>query len=191
MTELEAINKMLRDAGDSPVSTLVNDGVNDTDTAQQILAAKTIQILDPGQNFNKKIVTLSPDSNGNIQLGNNVLRVDATDYTVNVVARSSTLWDLDNNTDVFTDAVEVEIVYSLDFEDIPPATQNWIVAEASREYQMLTVGDAHKDAYLAEQEMLAKARFRKADALQRDSSFIDGTNNRTNDVRARYGRSSL
>ena len=170
---------MRKDSSEPPVSTLINDGTNDTDLAQQILKAKRIEYLDEGKYFNVSTKTLYPDDNGNILLASTTLNVDAVDHTRNVTPTGTRLYDLDNNTDVFTKEIKVIITSDMAFELIPHAWQRAIVAEASRDYQMLTAGDPAVDNYLAEQELKAKARARKAEASQRDSSWLDGTNNNT------------
>ena len=128
LSKLDAINRMLRASGEYPVSTLAVTGSNDVSMAIQTLDEITMQCQLTGLNCNTVIETLSPDSNGKIYIPDTVLAVDTVDVDINrnIVQRGRNptyLFDVDENTDVFTTTVKLKITYALPFEDLPTAEQ--------------------------------------------------------------------
>jgi len=104
LDKLGAVNLMLSASGETKVSTLVDDGINDTDVAQQVLDEIIIEVLTDGWYFNTVKKTLSPDTTGRIAISDNYLRVEGggNDYRRQLTVRDKYLYDLDNDTDQFT-----------------------------------------------------------------------------------------
>jgi hypothetical protein len=73
-----------------------------------------------GWHWNREVHSLSPDINGNINLPNNVAKVDTTgiDYPVDVVQRGLRLFNIDDNTYVFTRPIKLQLYVILDFTDL-------------------------------------------------------------------------
>lgn len=174
LDKLGAINLMLTSTGEQKVSTLVDDGVNDTDDAQQVLDEITIEVLSDGWDFNQIRTVLSPDTSGNISVTNNYLRIDGTDtdYRRRFTVRSNKLYDLDNATDVFDKAVTLKVTQNLEFDDIPSACAFFIARSAARVYQQQTRGDPQADQILAQQELRAWERLKKDNAKTQDFNWI-------------------
>jgi hypothetical protein len=180
LTKLDAVNRMLRAAGEYPVSTLSVTGSNDVSMAIQTLDEITLQVQLTGLNCNTIVETLYPDSTGRIYIPDTVLAVDSTntDINRNIVQRGRTptyLFDVDNNTDVFTEPVKVKITYSLSFESLPTAEQFDITDQAARMYQMATVGEMSQDRLLQETAMMSRAKSRAANMRSMDASFMNNT----------------
>ena len=89
LTKLEAVNIILDSIGETPVSSL-ESGLPDAEAAVTKLDEinKTVQSKGWHQNTEKKL-KLVPDSNKNIVVANNYLRVDTTGTTksINVAPR--------------------------------------------------------------------------------------------------------
>ncbi len=171
---LGAVNLMLAAAGEQKVSTLIDDGVNDTDFAQQILNEKILEVVSDGWDFNVVKLTLSPDNSNKITVSTNYLRVDAAgdDYGRRFAVRNNFLYDLDDNTDQFTADVEVKVVQNISFEDFPSPLRFYIARAAARTYQMQTVGDPQIDQILAQEELRAWERCKKDSSKTKDKSWI-------------------
>lgn len=171
---LGAVNLMLAAAGEQKVNTLVDDGVNDTDFAQQILNEVIIETVADGWDFNIVKKTLSPDTSNKITVSKNYLRVDASgdDYGRRLAVRDGFLYDLDDDTDQFATDVEVKVTQNIDFEDFPSPLRFYIARAAARIYQMQTVGDPQIDQRLAEDELRAWERCKKDSAKTQDQSWI-------------------
>ena len=183
MTSLKAVNRMLRAAGEAPVNSLTDDGVNDVSIAEQILEQIT-EDLQLGLNASTTVETRQPDSNGYIAIPDNTIEIDTTDddrgINVSMRGRNPTrLFNVDDNTLVWTDEVEVLITVAQDFEALPSALQLWVADEAAREYQMSVVGDRGVDRILADRSMRSRARARAADMRERDANWTQGRNQRS------------
>ena len=180
LTKLDAVNRMLRAAGEYPVSTLSVTGSNDVSMAIQTLDEITLQCQLTGLNCNTVIEDMTPDSNGKIYIPDTVLAIDTTETDINrnIVQRGRTptyLFDVDNNTDVFTDLIKVKVTYALAFEGLPTAEQFEIVDQAARMYQMATVGEPQQDRLLQETAFMSRAKSRAANMRSLDGSFMNNT----------------
>jgi len=183
LSKLDAVNRILRASGEYPVSTLSVTGSNDVTLAIQTLDEVALQCQLTGLNCNTVDKEVLPDINGRIWIPDNTLSVDTigTDYSRNLVQRGRNptyLFDVDNNTEVFTvgTAINVRITTSLEFESLPTAEQFEIVDQAARMYQMATVGEAAQDKLLQEIAFMSRAKSRAADMRSRDvSAFTSNT----------------
>jgi hypothetical protein len=182
LSKLQAINRILRASGEYPVSTLAVTGSNDVTIAIQTLDEIATYCQMQGLNCNTVVTTALPDSTGKIYVPDSTLHVDTTglDYDRNVVQRGRTptyLFDVDNNTDVFEigTALNIKIVSSIDFEDLPTSEQFEITDAAARMYQMATVGEIAQDKLLAEIAFMSRYKGRAANMRSQDVSFTNNT----------------
>lgn len=193
LSKLEAVNRILRSAGEFPVNSLLSAS-NDTLMAETVLDEQTLFANMEGSLQNTYYTTLTPDSNGKIMLGDNVLHIETcgADAPLLVTTRGSNptyLYDIGNNTDVFTSSLKVQQVLRLEFEDLPTQAQFAVADTAARLYQMQTVGDTTQDQLLSQQQMLSTARARQADTRQRKASFLFGNSPSPYSGRTTLGRS--
>lgn len=183
LSKLDAVNRILRASGEYPVSTLAVTGSNDVTLAIQTLDEVTLQCQMTGLNCNTVEKTFLPDVDGHIFIPDDTLAIDTvgTDYGRNIVQRGRTptyLFDVDNNTDVFTigTPLNVRITVSLSFESLPTAEQFEVTDQAARMYQMATVGEMAQDKLLQEIAFMSRAKSRAADMRSRDvSAFTSNT----------------
>lgn len=179
-SRLTAVNRILMFAGEQPVNSLSDDGINDTALAEAALDQCTAEIQKEGLTVNTEIHTYAPDVEGNIYLPTGTLRVDAVKFNRNVTQRGyqpTRLYDLDNNTYTFTDEIEINLVVGIAFEDLPMDIQFAIVDKAARMYQMITVGDTNMDQILAEQELRSRMGMMRANEEQGDFNLFKNMNN--------------
>jgi hypothetical protein len=183
LSKLDAVNRILRASGEYPVSTLAVTGSNDVTLAIQTLDEVALQCQMTGLNCNTVEKEYLPDIDGHIFIPDDTLAIDTvgTDYGRNVVQRGRTptyLFDVDNNTDIFTvgTPLNVRITVSLSFESLPTAEQFEVVDQAARMYQMATVGEMAQDKLLQEIAFMSRAKSRAADMRSRDvSAFTSNT----------------
>lgn len=191
MTKLEAINRMLRAAGEYPVSTIDGGGVNDTILAVQTLDEQVMYACSEKNYWNCVVHTLIPDADGLIKVDDRTIAVDATDRSFHLQTRGRTptfLYNVGTNTDKFTKPIEVMQQLLVDFEALPTATQFEACDTACRYYQMATVGDVAQDRVLTQQMLQSRGLAKAADARQRDANFMGGSS--LNARNARTYRSS-
>ena len=182
LSKLDAVNRILRAAGEYPVSTRAVTGSNDVVIAVQTLDEVTLQAQLQGLNCNTVITTVLTDSTGHIYIADTTLHVDTvgTDIDRNVVQRGrlpTYLFDVDNNTDIFElgSSLNVKMVSALTFDSLPTAEQFEVVDQAARMYQMATVGEALQDKLLAEIAFMSRAKGRAQNMRSLDASFTKNT----------------
>ena len=179
MTELEAVNTMLVTIGEQPVSSLDNlAGLQDASIARQILSNISRAVQSKGWVFNLDLqVTYTPDSNGEINLGSNVIRIDTTSKvrsaTKDIVERGGKLYDREKNTSVFTDTVKVDRVIVLNFDDLPEAARRYIATRAARVFHDRVVGSGELHRFFQEDEGQAWSELLEYEAEVGDYTIFD------------------
>ena len=113
-TKLEAVNVMLTSIGEAPVNSLIS-GLEDAELAETILESVNKETQSKGWIFNTDLkLSLSPNTDNQIVLPDNYLRVDTRDTLrsskKDIVERGRKLYDRIGNSFTFTDAVTVDVV---------------------------------------------------------------------------------
>lgn len=141
-TELDTVNKMLGSIGQTPVNTLEVTGIGDVATARRYLTDTLRDVQAVGWSWNTdRNYTLSPDTRGYIAVPSGALDVDAEDKTISIVVRRNpvtgamSLWDGDNKTFVFSSAVDVQIIWGYNYNDLPQTARTYIGTLAARRFQ--------------------------------------------------------
>ena len=179
MTELEAVNTMLVTIGEQPVSSLDNlAGLQDASIARQILSNISRAVQSKGWVFNLDLqVTYTPDSNGEINLGSNVLRIDTTSKvrssTKDIVERGGKLYDREKNTSIFTDSVKVDRVIVLNFDDLPEVARRYIATRSARVFHDRVVGSGELHRFFQEDEGQAWSELLEYEAEVGDYTIFD------------------
>ena len=181
LSKLEAVNRILRSAGEFPVSTL-NSQSNDTLLAVSVLDEQTLYANMEGSLQNTVYTTITATADGQFLLPDSLLHIETVGEDAGILVSTrrnnpTLLYDVVNNTTTWTcSTLDVQQVIRLDFEDLPTQQQFSVTDYASRLYQMQTVGDVNQDALLAQQQMLSDARSKQADARSRKANFLWGMN---------------
>ena len=148
MTRLEVINAMLSSVGQLPVSTLDSTHPFVT-TTRAVLDSVDKHVQAIGWWFNKDFnISLSPDAGGNIVLPTTVLTVDPVNPNIPYLQRGGKLYDPYSASSTFTDAVVVNLISLLDFEEIPEPAAMYIKRRAVLEYFLDFDGEKIKLEYL-------------------------------------------
>ena len=176
-TELEAINTMLSTIGESPVNMVEDTGNVDVVIARQILQSVSREVQARGWHFNtEKNYTITPDSKGYLVLPNTVLKADTVypDGSKDVVVRGNKLYDRENHTYVFTDAVKVEMTVLLTFDELPEVARNYVTIRASRIFQERVVGSDTLQAFNSQYEARAMVSLMEYEADTADLNILSG-----------------
>ena len=162
-TELSAVNSILGAIGQSPVTSIVKENP-EIGFIYNLLRDANVDLQNEGWHFNtERHVEYTPDDDGKIAIGGDILRMDTTDgwvdRTHDVVKRSGYLYDKYNHTDDFSDhsSIKLDIVKLLAFEDIPSVFQRYIIYKASRMAATQLVANAQLVQLLTLQEQQARA----------------------------------
>lgn len=172
--KLTAVNRVLRAAGENPVSTLATTA-GDALLAEAILDEVNYEVQCVGLTVNTEEQELEPDVDSHIQFQDTVLHVQVLDEDDLIIMRGRTpqyLYNSSQNTDEFEDNIRARITYGLEFEELPFPIQLWITDEAARRYQHVAVGDAQSDQLLREVWMQSRARGRASDIRSRAASIF-------------------
>ena len=175
MSELEAVNKILAVAGDSPVQTLDDDYIQ-SDLAQQVLTRASRKVQSAGWWFNEEEdYNLIPDISGFITLGVNMISVVANDDAGTVVQRGAKLYDRLNRTYVFTEQVNVDTILMLEWDELPQAARQYIVDVACNQYNDDFFGSQDIKANLNRNEQASYLILKQEDTDSRDVNMLQNT----------------
>lgn len=195
ITQLKAVNHMLLHAGSSPVSDLLGASGVDTGIALDILDEASMDYQMRGIVNNQNVVKLTPDETTGLILlpsggdgdDNGIIHVEllsrhfSSEFNIQIRIRvndgltAPKLFNVTDDTEVFTDS-EYRVRYTKDlkWESLDTVAQRAIMARAARIYQMYLQGDDEADRYLAEQELIYKARLVGEDIYDRERNIFFG-----------------
>ena len=169
----KAVNQALRYLAIAPVSsfTTSDTGYN----ALKVVTEVDNLIQAEGWHYNtEKGITLSPDVSGNITPANAttypVLGFDADkyeDYKHNIVLRGNLLYNVIKQTDVFTTKVKGDLLLKIDWQELPPIFQRYIVIRSAKEL----AGILGKPEYM--QPLAIEESRARMEAIQYDSENAD------------------
>lgn len=177
-SQLEAINTMLSCISESPVATLSQAGLVDVDTAISVLNEVSRRTQAMGWQFNQETeYPLVRDVNGHIVLPTNVLTVDTTaEYSAyDVVQRAAGLYDKKTRSYVFDKDIEVDIVFLLEWDDLPEPARQYIMIAASRIFQARQLGSDTQHKFSAADEFQAKAVLNSLEGETGDYNILSGS----------------
>lgn len=167
LTKLDAVNVCLSAMGEPKVNSLEGAAV-DAQMAASLIDETSMSVQAMGWHWNKEVHTLSPDVDGYLNLPANTARVDTIDtsFTTDVVQRGQRLYNVGDNTFIFTSPVKVEIYVVLPFEQLPLPAKQFIALRSARQFQQRLLGTDTLDKFLAQQEQNAWI------ALQQDNLAV-------------------
>ena len=169
----KAVNQALRYLAIAPVSsfTTSDTGYN----ALKVVTEIDNLIQAEGWHYNtEKGITLSPDGSGNITPASAttypVLGFDSDkyeDHKHNIVLRGSLLYNVTKQTDVFTTKVKGDLLLKIDWQELPPIFQRYIVIRSAKEL----AGILGKPEYM--QPLAIEESRARMEAIQYDSENAD------------------
>lgn len=171
---LDAVNDMIGAIGEAPVNTIENSENVDVINAIRVLERVNREVQSKGWPFNHiEFTKLNPDVyTKKIRWQSDFLYLVGTDGT-KYVQKNEYIYDLDNQTDTFTDAIEVECIRLVDFELLPFHARAYISARAARIFQNRTLGDAEIENELRTQEAEAWAALQEYELELYDWTVFD------------------
>ena len=183
-TELSAVNSILGAIGQAPVTTLgtVSAGVEAKDNPEiafifNLLRDANVDTQAEGWHFNtEEHYPFAIDNNGKIAIGNDILSLDLHDNqarrTMDLVRRNGFLYDKIKHTDVFTSALDLDVVRLVAFEELPTVFRRYITYRASRVAATQLVANPNLVKLLAQQEALARASLMEYECNQGDHNML-------------------
>mgnify|MGYP000680598927 FL=1 len=161
ITELDAVNILLAAVGEAAVSSLETATTVDVTQAKNLISNINREVQQKGWHFNTEWdVVLSLDSDSRIPLGTSVLSVYSPTKLTTIRGREGSpfLYDLDNNTFIWTTSINDAVTITLlDFEDIPQTARQYITTKAARVFQEEIIGQVSAETVNRQEEAEAYA----------------------------------
>lgn len=173
LTELQAVNIILKNIGLAPVNSLTDSPSADVVAAQAALDEAQRAVLVEGWEFNTETEYPLTPSGGQITIPSNFFRYRPMDPTLRLTTREGKLYDLTERTFTFDDTVEVEAVVSLTWTDLPEAARQYIAIKAAREFAQDMMKDADAGKYDAEAELRARSALVEAESQNARHTMFD------------------
>ena len=175
-TELSAVNNILGAIGQSPLTTLNFDNP-EIAFIYNLLRDANVDTQAEGWHFNtEKHIKYSPDTNGKIAIGNDILSMDLNDNearrTYDLVRRNGFLYDKQDHTDVFTSDINLDVVRLYLFEDLPLVFRRFITYRASAAAATQLVANPNLVRLLTNQAGLARAALQEYECNQGDHNMF-------------------
>ncbi|MEE8385644.1 MAG: hypothetical protein V3S01_06990 [Dehalococcoidia bacterium] len=186
MSKLEAVNEMLYDIGERPVSTINGTARLDVIRAEATLDRVTREVCASGWWFNREERTLTVDGSGQYLVASNIVSIDefeglGTSQPVNattgspanfVVRTISGTRKLINTVDQvstgYTDDLTVHVVVLLTFEQLPALVRHYIYAKASSDNALRAIGATELLTALQQKSGILLAQLKAEEISQQD-----------------------
>lgn len=174
-TKLDAINTMLSAIGEAPVSSL-SSGLVEAEVAETILNTVDKEVQSMGWNFNTELnKSFAQDTSGEIALGSDILRADATlsANSKDLVQRGLRMYDKKKHTFNIGTSVKLDVVVELVFDDLPEVAKRYITLRATRLFQDRVVGSNTLHDFELRDEQMALMELKQFDTETEDHSIFD------------------
>jgi hypothetical protein len=183
--KLGMVNICLNAIGEIPlqVGTVLSELQAGTDgaIARDIVVKTMLEVQNTGWFFNTdKNFGLSPDSNGFIVIPSNVLRIDANKTTNkgNLIIKSGRLYNLKTQTFIFTETTYVDIVWLMDYLELPFNAWNYIAYRAATLFEKATINSPDLGRSATENEVIAHDALFREDIQYKDVNILSRVSNR-------------
>lgn len=137
-TELQAVNVMLTNIGETPVSSLEDEQVVDAAMAKSILDNVTRETQTQSWHWNTDIqIKLARNIEKKIVLAPNVMRVapSGPDAMLAIVQRGRFLYNRGSHTYIFDHDITCDVTIGLPFEEMPEVARRYATLRAARMFQ--------------------------------------------------------
>lgn len=174
-TELEAVNIMLSAVGSSPTSSL--SGGAEVAMALNVLRETRRAVLSQGWAFNYETEVRFAPSGNQITLGENVLRIDASpgkNTNLDLVQRGTKLYDRKNHTYTITEEVTADVIYALDWTELPEVARRYILIRSTRVFADRVIGYGPQHSYNMQDEYQALTDLKDAEGDTADHNMLTG-----------------
>ena len=182
-TELDAVNSILMSVGETPVNTLTVQSP-EVAIAQKTLRQVCREIQAEGWSYNtENEYPIDTDTNNQVIVPNNVLQMDLNifqhgkDY--DVVIRSDNgvkkVYDKKGHSFVFEncDKLYFDMIWMLDFEDLPQAFKDYVTVRASRIASNRMVNNPQSSKLIEQDEAGARALALEYETKQADHNIFN------------------
>lgn len=172
-SKLEAVNRILAVAGDEPLNSL-DTTYPQVDIVLSILANESRRFQSRGWYFNEeRNKKLTPDINNEIILSENVLSISVTNDRGNMIQRGNKIYDRSLGTYTISNPVYSDLIFNLEFEDLPEAARQYLIAKCREIYNQEYFNDDNIKQQLAMDSNVAEKEFKRQHGKACDSNVFN------------------
>lgn len=175
MTELDAINRMLRYIGELPIPSSVT--IDSLPEGHEAVIARTVlqeTLREEQENkywFNTFTMSFVPNTDGYITLPPNVIEFEDTDY----FKEGGNLYLKDGMNPIFTDPLELVVRLEITFDNIPDVFRTYVVLIASKHLHVYLNGDETTQKELDNKVNLQRIKLEREHLKQSKFNFVRGS----------------
>jgi len=154
-TELEAVNYFLVSIGEQPINSLIETRSTNAQLALTLLQQVSRQVQSEGLNCNSENnYMFAKNLEDKVIIPKNVLSLSPSESYREIITRGRKLYDKDNHTYDFEEGVECDVVWLLEFEELPQVVREYITIKGARVFQTKVLGsvDLHRLSVQDERE---------------------------------------
>lgn len=160
-TELSAINSMLATIGEAPINSVTGTGLTDVAVASQALDEALRSVLVDGWAFNTDNdypMTPQAIAPNEIFLPPNAMVVLPSKEYAHITPRGNRLYNTQTYSYSFTGhpAVPCQVIWAMDFADLPEVTRQYIGVRACRLFQARTTASELLNVFTEKDEQQAR-----------------------------------
>tara|TARA_R100001015_G_C4567841_1_gene126420 strand:- start:45 stop:653 length:609 start_codon:yes stop_codon:yes gene_type:complete len=174
-TKLSAVNSILGAIGQSPISSLTFENP-EVAFIFNLLRDSNVDVQSEGWHFNTENHVEFTPVNDEITIADNILKLDVSDdwssREYDVINKNGKLYDKLDHTQTWTEAIDLDVVYLYEFENIPVVFRRYITYRASRMAATQLVANPDLVKILAQQEALARAACMEYECNQGNHSMF-------------------
>jgi hypothetical protein len=192
LTKLAAVNIVLSNIGQAPVTRLDNDNPMVT-MADNTIEEVSNSVQSEGWVFNTEYdYPFTPDSSTKkISIPDNVLQLDSEFLSpLDVIIRGGFLYDKRAHTYEFDKQLDIDVIWLFPFEDMPEAFRQYVTTRAANLFAGRSVGSAEAVKFGEREEAQARAAAMQYETTQGDYNMLGTIDNR-NTVTYRPSFSSI
>ncbi len=179
LNNLSAVNIVLSNIGQAPVTTV------DNDNPMVVMAANIIKevsnsVQSEGWIFNtEREYPFTPQPDQRIKIPENVLQLDSGYYSnLDTVIRGGFLYDKRAHTFLFDGPIKLDVVWLVPFNDMPEAFKNYVAMRAANLFAGRSVGSTEAVKFGEREEAQARAAMMEYETSQGDYNMLGTADNR-------------
>lgn len=173
MTEIDAINKMLRYIGELPIPNDVS--IDELPEGHEAIIARSIlkETIEQTQEdrwwFNQATMSLIPNTAGYITMPTNIISIYSNNRYLII---GNDLFDVQNQTKIFTNPVRLSVLISFKFEDLPKVFRTYVVLLSAKSLHTSLNGDETTKTELESDIKLQKYKVDRENTRQSKVNLI-------------------
>ena len=179
LNKLSAVNIVLSNIGQAPVTTV------DNDNPMVVMASNTIDevsnsVQAEGWTFNtERAYPFTPQTDGRISIPSNVLQIDSLYFSqLEIVQRNGYCYDKRGHTFKFEGKQTFDVIWLIEFDDMPDSFKNYITMRAANLFAGRSVGSTEAVKFGEREEAQARSAMMEYETSQGDYNMLGTSDNR-------------